>query len=177
MSCNHTFKPVTRRQALSRLGGGFGLVALSNLLNLSLAGGLTLSTGVMVLYSDEESFTLMTPQGHMFAAWITFSAFEEDSYIMVQIQILMRANDPVYEIGLRLGGQKQEDAFWQHTLTSLAAEFGVERAVQMEVLCIDPHLQWSQAKNIWHNAALRTTFYRLNTPTRWLKRRFSGHQR
>jgi hypothetical protein len=37
MSCNHTFKPVTRRQALSRLGGGFGLVALSNMLNLSLA--------------------------------------------------------------------------------------------------------------------------------------------
>jgi hypothetical protein len=37
MSCNHTFRPVTRRQALSRLGGGFGLVALSNLLNLSLA--------------------------------------------------------------------------------------------------------------------------------------------
>ena len=33
-----------------------------------------LSTGVMVLYADEESFTLMTPQGHMFAGWITFSA-------------------------------------------------------------------------------------------------------
>lgn len=36
MSCNHTFKPITRRHALSRLGGGFGLVALSNLLNESL---------------------------------------------------------------------------------------------------------------------------------------------
>ena len=37
MSCHHTFTPVTRRQALSRLGGGFGLVALSNMLNRSLA--------------------------------------------------------------------------------------------------------------------------------------------
>ena len=39
-------------------------------------GGLKLSTGVLVLYADEESFTLMTPQGHMFAGWITFSAFD-----------------------------------------------------------------------------------------------------
>jgi hypothetical protein len=37
MACNHTFKPITRRHALSRMGGGFGLVALSNMLNLSLA--------------------------------------------------------------------------------------------------------------------------------------------
>src|SRR5258705_13243822 len=31
------------------------------------AGGMPLSTGVLVLYADDESFTLMTPQGHMFA--------------------------------------------------------------------------------------------------------------
>src|SRR5436190_1012031 len=37
MACNHTFKPITRRHALSRMGGGFGLVALSQMLNLSLA--------------------------------------------------------------------------------------------------------------------------------------------
>jgi len=37
MSCNHKFMPVTRRQALTRLGGGFGLVALSQMLNTSLA--------------------------------------------------------------------------------------------------------------------------------------------
>ena len=33
-----------------------------------------LSTGVLVLYADDESFTLMTPQGHVFAGWITFSS-------------------------------------------------------------------------------------------------------
>src|SRR3954449_3326533 len=46
------------------------------LLNMTLPGKMKLSTGVMVLYADEESFTLMTPQGHMFAGWITFSATE-----------------------------------------------------------------------------------------------------
>ena len=47
------------------------------LIRASVTGGLKLSTGVMVLYSDEESFTLMTPQGHMFAGWITFSSYED----------------------------------------------------------------------------------------------------
>jgi hypothetical protein len=37
MSCNHIFRPMSRRQALTSLGGGFGLVALSNMLNTSLA--------------------------------------------------------------------------------------------------------------------------------------------
>ena len=47
------------------------------MLDLTMPGGLKLSTGVLVLYADEESFTLMTPQGHMFAGWITFSAFDD----------------------------------------------------------------------------------------------------
>ena len=47
------------------------------LLQASLGGGLKLSTGILVIYADEESFTFMTPQGHMFAGWITFSAFEQ----------------------------------------------------------------------------------------------------
>jgi len=41
------------------------------LLNLAVPGGQLLSTGVMVIYADAESFTFMTPEGHMFAAWIT----------------------------------------------------------------------------------------------------------
>jgi hypothetical protein len=44
MSC-HTPNPVTRRQALSMLGGGFGLVALSNMLNVSLAQAAVPGTG------------------------------------------------------------------------------------------------------------------------------------
>ena len=87
------------------------------LLNMALPGHMKLSTGVMVLYADEESFTLMTPEGHMFAGWITFSATERDGETVAQAQVLMRASDPIYEMGLALGGHGQEDRFWQHTLT------------------------------------------------------------
>ena len=68
-------------------------------LDLAMPGGLKLSTGVLVLYADDESFTLMTPQGHMFAGWITFSSFAEDGVTYAQAQVLMRASDPMYELG------------------------------------------------------------------------------
>lgn len=138
-------------------------------LNLK-AGGMPLSTGVLVLYADDESFTLMTPQGHMFAGWITFSAYESegDGCTVAQAQVLMRANDPIYELGLRLGGHQQEDRFWQSTLQTLAAEFGVSPSVvQTQVVCVDPKLKWSHVRNIWQNAAMRTT---LSAPTRWFRR-------
>jgi hypothetical protein len=37
------------------------------LIDISLGPGAKLSTGVLVLYADDESFTLMTPQGHVFS--------------------------------------------------------------------------------------------------------------
>ncbi|MDQ6642924.1 MAG: hypothetical protein M3Y76_00550, partial [Chloroflexota bacterium] len=141
------------------------------LLNLAMPGGMALSTGVLVLYADDESFTLMTPQGHMFAGWITFSAYEEDNAIVTQAQVLMRANDPLYELGLRFGGHKQEDVFWKHTLKSLAAYFDRDESVEMQITCVDAKLQWSYAKNIWHNAAMRTAMYTITAPTRWIKRK------
>ena len=69
-------------------------------LNLGMPGGLKLSTGVFVLYADEESFTFMTPEGHMFASWITFSAHEQDGVTVAKVDILLRAGDPMYEIGM-----------------------------------------------------------------------------
>ena len=142
------------------------------LLNLSMPVGMRLSTGVMVLYADDESFTLMTPQGHMFAGWITFSSYEDDGCTIAQSQVLIRANDPMYEIGFRLGGHAKEDRFWQDTLKSLAEYFGVEAPVQTQKVCVDPKLQWSQAKNIWHNSAIRTTLYTVSTPVRWVGQSF-----
>jgi hypothetical protein len=135
-------------------------------LNLSGPGGIRLSTGIMVIYADDESFTFMTPEGHMFSGWITFSAYEEGSDTIAQAQVLIRANDPLYELGFRMGGSRQEDQFWAQTLGSLAAHFGAQGEVQMQATCVDPKLQWSQAKNIWHNAAIRTV---LNTPVRLVR--------
>jgi len=142
-------------------------------LNLALPGRLKLSTGVLVLYADEESFTLMTPQGHMFAGWITFSAFPKDGVPVAQAQVLMRANDPMYEVGLGLGGHKKEDVFWAHTLASLARHLGSEGEVETNVVCVDKKRQWSKAGNIWHNAAIRSGFYAMGAPGRAARRRFS----
>jgi hypothetical protein len=147
-------------------------------LNLAGPGGITapggqplISTGVIVIYSDDESFTFMTPEGHMFAGWITFSAIEEEGSTVAQAQVLIRASDPLYEMALRLGfGHKSEDDFWQHTLKGVAAHFGVDGQVQQRTTLVDPKVQWSQATNIWHNAAVRTVFYTLAAPLRWAQR-------
>ena len=129
------------------------------LLNMTLPGRMKLSTGVMVLYADEESFTLMTPQGHMFAGWITFSATEKDGETVAQAQVLMRASDPIFELGLTMGGHKQEDRFWNHTMREVAAHFGENATVDTQVVCVDKRRQWSKWSNIWHSSAIRSTVY------------------
>lgn len=137
------------------------------LIGMTLPGRMKLSTGVMVLYADEESFTLMTPQGHMFAGWITFSATERDTVTMAQAQVLMRASDPIFELGLTLGGHRQEDKFWNHTLHSLAAHVGAPDAeVATSVVCVDKRRQWSRWTNVWHSSAIRSTIWMFGAPFR-----------
>ena len=140
------------------------------LLNMTLPGRMKLSTGVMVLYVDEESFTLMTPQGHMFAGWITFSATEGDGQTVAQAQVLMRASDPIFELGLTLGGHRQEDKFWQHTLAAVASHFDQPGDVDTQVVCVDKRRQWSRWTNIWHSSAIRSSIYMLGAPVRGLRR-------
>jgi hypothetical protein len=125
------------------------------LIEASVAGGLRLSTGVMVMYADEESFTLITPQGHPLAGWVTFSATMTDGVTTAQAQVLMRAQDPLSELGLSLGGHGQEDQFWQQTLSNLAAHLGAETVVETLVTCVDKKRQWSKAGNVRHSSALR----------------------
>ena len=139
------------------------------IINLTQPGGMVLSTGIMVLYADDESFTFMTPEGHMLSGWITFSGFEEDGATVAQVQVLIRANDPLWEFAMRLIGFKREDQFWLATLESLARHFGVSGHAQMTATVVDPRRQWSQAKNIWHNAAIRSAVYATASPLRWLR--------
>jgi len=128
------------------------------LINASVQG-MPVYTGVMVLYSDEVSFTVMTAEGLPEAGWNTFSAFEEDGTTVVQIQSLARASDPIYEVGFRLFGSTEQERIWTHVLTTLAARFGVRGGVQLEKVCVDPQLQWLRIGNIWHNAGLRSVLY------------------
>jgi anti-anti-sigma regulatory factor len=117
------------------------------------------STGVMVLYADERSFTFITPQGHPESGWVSFSAFEVDNRIIAQILGLARANDPVYEAAFRTVGSKMQVKIWTHVLTSLATYLGIPADVTIEPVCVDPRMQWAQAGNVWYNAQIRTILY------------------
>ncbi|MGZ3678450.1 MAG: hypothetical protein ACXWQR_07755 [Ktedonobacterales bacterium] len=125
------------------------------LINASL-GGMPVNTGVLVLYADDESFTLMTPEGHPESGWVTFSAYDDDGTTVAQVQSIARANDPIYELGFRLGGSKAQEKIWTHVLMSLAEHFQVFPPVRVGTACVDPRVQWSQAGNVWHNAAMRS---------------------
>src|SRR6266513_2366283 len=69
--------------------GEVGLLTLS-----PLPGPVKLSTGVLIIYADDESFTFMTPEGHVLAAWITFSAHTDADVTVVQAEALERTSDP-----------------------------------------------------------------------------------
>ena len=173
------FWPQGNRFAGALTGINPGDVAL---LDLAIGGGVKLSTGVFVLYADAESFTLMTPQGHMFAGWITFSAERDGDQTMVQAQVLMRANDPIYEIGMTLGGHAKEDKFWAATLTSLGQRLGVpDPKVDTKSICVDSKRQWRHARNIWHNSAVRSVLQTIAAPVtglaRMLRRDQPGHDK
>jgi hypothetical protein len=128
------------------------------LINASVQG-MPVYTGVMVLYSDDLSFTVMTAEGLPEAGWNTFSAYEEDGATVVQIQSLARASDPIYEIGFRLFGSTAQEKIWTHVLTSLAERLGARERVRLEKDCVDPKLQWYRVGNLWHNAGLRSVLY------------------
>lgn len=125
-----------------------------------LPGLVPIAAGVVVIYEDDECFTIMTPEGFPESGWNTFSVQDEDGVPVAQVQTLARAADPIYEFGLYvMGGNQFQDKTWAHVLTALAAHFGVAGQVQSHKVCVDPRLQWSEAKNVWHNAAIRTFFY------------------
>jgi hypothetical protein len=138
-----------------------------------LPGMIPLKSGVMILYSDDQMFTVMTPEGFPISGWNTFSSYEEDGCTVAQVQGLVRTSDPIYEFGFRwMGGESEEDRVWFHVLESLASRWGVNGQVQFHKMLIDPAVQWSYAHNIWKNAAIRTFFYVLATPLRWIANRF-----
>ena len=134
-------------------------------------GGLPVHTGVRVIYADDESFTVMTPEGHPESGWNTFSAYtDEDGTTVAQVQSLARANDPIYELMMPLGLHKMEDRTWQHTLRSLAAYFGASGEVRTRVVCVDPRRQWRNYGNVRYNAVIWSMFHAITAPPRYIKR-------
>jgi len=141
------------------------------LINNDVPGRQVLSTGVMVIYADDESFTFMTPEGHLFASWITFSAMrDEEGTTVAQVQALLRASDPIFELIMMLGGQGQENRHWEATLRNLAARFGATGTPTTEQICVDRRRQWRHAGNIRHNAAIRSGLWVMTHPKRMFRR-------
>jgi hypothetical protein len=147
------FWPKGNRFAGALTGISPGDVAL---LDIAVGGGVKMSTGVFVLYADAESFTFATPQGHQFAGWITFSAERSGEATVVRTQVLLRAGDPFYELGMPVM-HRMEDRFWGQTMIALAKRLGVaDPAVQTRSVVLDSKRQWRRASNVWHNAMARS---------------------
>lgn len=67
---------------------------------------------------------------------------------VVQVQILRRASDPIFEVAMALGGHRKEDAFWEHTLKALVNHFAAKPEYFQTAVCVDKKRQWKRAKNI-----------------------------
>jgi hypothetical protein len=133
-------------------------------------GVVPMTSGVMILYADDELFSVMTPEGFPVAGWNNFSVYEEDGSVVAQVQSFERASDPIYEFGfVFMGGAKRQEFIWVHVLTALAAEFGVKGQVVASRDCLDPKLQWRYFGKVVHNAGVRTTLYTLTAPLRWMR--------
>ena len=131
-----------------------------------------LSTGVMVIYADDESFTFMTPEGHTLSAWITFSAYRDGDATVAQAQALERTSDPFDELAYMLGGNKMNDRFWRETLSNVAKAMGnADPKVDTQIVCIDRKRQWQHARNVRNSATLRTARHTLTAPVRWITRK------
>jgi hypothetical protein len=131
-----------------------------------------MSTGVMVIYADDESFAFMTPEGHALSAWITFSGFRDGETTVAQVQALERTSDPFIELSYIFGANRMNDRFWEQTLESLARSVGVDSPVVTATkVCVDRRRQWRHARNLRHSPALSMAFGTLTAPARWLRRR------
>ena len=130
-----------------------------------------LSTGVLVLYADDESFTFMTPEGHTLSAWITFSARRDGDVVVAQAHALERPSDPFDDIAYKLIGNRQNNKFWEATLRNLALMIGVAvPVVEIQSACIDGNRQWRHWRNVRNSATLRSARRTMTAPIRRLTR-------
>jgi len=163
-----TFWPKGQRFYAPLSGIAPGEVALLEIAPLP-GAPVKLSTGVMVLYADDESFTFMTPEGHTLSAWITFSAYREDSVTFIQAQALERPSDPFDELAYMLGGNRMNNRFWQQTLENLARHVGVATpVVETQIVCIDRNRQWRHVNNLRNSATVRSAWRTMTAPLRKL---------
>jgi hypothetical protein len=166
-----TFWPKSGRFYAPLAGIAPGEVALLDMAPVP-GAPVRLSTGVLVLYADDESFTFMSPEGHSLSAWITFSAYRDGDVTVAQAQALERTSDPLDELVFMLGGSRMNDRFWEHTLGALARHVGVaEPIIDTQRVCVDKSRQWRFVRNLKHSAIIDSTIATVTAPVRWVTRR------
>jgi hypothetical protein len=136
--------------------------------DLAMIGGTRVGTGIIVIEETDTSFTFATLEGHTFAGTISFSGRDDAGVTLANVEVIMRASDPLYELGMPLGGHRHENRFWKASLVALAKSFGVEAEPDMVMECLDPRRKWRNATNIVHNAFLHTITYLVARPFRRL---------
>ncbi len=141
--------------------------------DIAMIAGTRVGTGIIVTDSRDRAFRFATLQGHTFSGTITFSSKQDGQDTVAQVDVVMRASDPLYEVGMPLGGHQHENKFWKASLVALARYFGVEAGPESTIECIDKRRKWSNASNIVHNAFLHTAAYLAMRPFR----RFTRKQR
>jgi len=151
------FQPAINRFYASKNGIAPGEIVL---IDSRTPGGIV-STGVLVLYADDTSFSLMTPQGHPESGWVTFSAKQKKKSIEVKIRGVASASDPFFEMAFRVAGSKLQESIWTHVLSSLASYLEVEDNVNVEKNIIDSKWNWANTMNLWYNAQIRSLPYNI----------------
>ena len=144
---NYFYEPLTGIKA--------GEVAL---VQSEIGNGLKLSTGMVVVESNDHSFSLVTAKGHVFAGRVKFSAYDTPDGPVAQVHLLARSADPLVEVAMLVIGHDLEDEFWEATLTSLARYFGVKSRVQARVICADDNIKWNHITNVRYNPLIRAVF-------------------
>lgn len=92
----------------------------------------------------------------MFAGWNRFSTADTPDGTRASVTIEMRASDPLYEVGLVLGGHRAEELFWAEMLWNLAARFEQRPKVRLMRRRLDRKRNWRHTGNIRQNAFIRT---------------------
>lgn len=151
-----------------------GEVALAD---LEMPGKARLSTGVIVTSVEPTSFSFVTPEGHTMAGDITFSAHDDSGTTVAQIDVILRASDPIFEIGMMLGGHRHEDRFWEETLSTLASHFGVDGRPETTAVRLSGARRWRNATNVVNNAFLRTGLYMAARPLIRAYQRLTNRER
>ena len=132
-----------------------------------------LSTGVIVLYADDESFTFMTPEGHTLSAWITFSARSRwrCGRRRRRRRSSGRPTRSTRSPTCSAATARTTSSGRRRCATSRIMVGVPEPVVDVQVACIDGNRQWRYWRNVRNSATIRSARRTVTAPIRWITRR------